>query len=122
MIKINNIDFTDCVQESTYAVDQKDVFTKWTDANGRDHRNVTRRRISGSFDLVFVEGYKKTYAEFMAAVKAATTDGALEITLSVNNTDEIKTIECYHSIEFSPILEISKDRKFRKCTFSLEER
>lgn len=122
MIEVNGIDFTECVQETTYKVDEQDVFTKWTDANGVDHRKVIRQRITGSFDLVFIEGYKKTYTEFMEAVKAAKTDGALEITLSVNNLDEVKTISCFYSIKFKAPQKIAEGRTFRKCTFTLEER
>lgn len=121
MISINGIDFTKSVQEKSYKIDSHPIYSQWTDADGRAHRNVTRRRISGSFDLVFVEGMTRDYSDFLAAIEAAETDGELRITLSINNLDEVKEIICFYSIDFKPPRKISEERTLRKCTFKLEE-
>lgn len=122
MININGIDFTKNVQESTYKVDQQPVYTKWTDANGTNHREITRERVSGSFDLVFVEGMGHTYEEFLAAMKAATVRGVLTASFSVNNIAQDKTIDCFYMIAYDAPRKISEGRTFRKCKFTLEER
>ena len=59
VFKVNNIDFSDHVLAGTYEISEVPVYTEWTDANGRDHHEVYRKRLQGSFDMYF-----KTVSDF----------------------------------------------------------
>lgn len=121
--KINDIDFTACVQESTYKVDSEDVFSSYVDANWKTHKIKVREKIRGSFDLMFIESYSPmSYDEFLSALAAVKDDEVTTATVFVNNQNTEKTIECYVTVSMAPVKKISEGRFYRKCTVNLEER
>lgn len=67
MVKINGIDFSDFVQESSYKVNETDVFEEWTDGNHIKHRVNYRQKIKGEFQLVFIKA--EDFEAFMTAKK-----------------------------------------------------
>lgn len=61
MFKVGNLDFSNRVLSGSYNVQNNDMFESWTDANGKEHRSSYRKRMGGSFDMLF-----KTIDEFKA--------------------------------------------------------
>lgn len=61
LLKIDNIDFSNAVNERNYSVNHSDIYKEWIDINQRTHRETLRRQISGNVQLVFtaenIEGF-----------------------------------------------------------------
>lgn len=97
---INNVDFSNHVLAGTYDIGDVPIYTEWTDANGRDHREVFRKRTQGSFDMSFRTVTE--FEEFNQAYKAVRKDSGLtRVSLMNNSTNLVERKDVY--LEFSPI-------------------
>lgn len=100
VFKINDTDFSDHVLAGSYDISEVPVYTEWTDANGRDHREVFRKRLQGSFDMYF-----KTvddFEEFNEAYRLIRLDSGLTRVMIMNNsTNQLEQKDVY--LEFAPI-------------------
>lgn len=97
---VNNVDFSDHVLAGTFEVGDIPIYTEWTDANGRDHREVYRKRLQGSFDMFFRTVTE--FEEFNLAYKTARRESGLTTIMIMNNSNnQVEQKEVY--IEFSPI-------------------
>lgn len=117
---INNIDFSDHVLGGSYEVGDIPIYTEWTDANGRDHREVYRKRLQGSFDMYF-----KTVAdfeEFNQAYKTVRQDSGLtRVSIMNNSTNQVEQKDVY--FEFSPVRNRRNDWEdyYEKFTVEVKE-
>lgn len=92
--KIGTTDITPWIDIQDYDMQASDVYTTWTDANDVDHRVVTRRRISGKFQVGFDKA--ADFAAFTALlISAKNADGYYSVTAYVNNTGETVTFDAY---------------------------
>lgn len=81
-------DYTSAVDWQNYNVNQEDVVTTWTDANYRDHENVTRTRIFGTVDVGFsLENRLTAFLNVLSRARAS--DGTNKLTLYVENTNTV---------------------------------
>lgn len=97
---VNDVDFSDHVLAGTFEISDVPIYTEWTDANGRDHREVYRKRLQGSFDMYFRTVTE--FEEFNQAYKTARRDSGLTtITIMNNSTNQVEQKDVY--IDFSPI-------------------
>lgn len=97
---VNDIDFSDHVLAGTFEISDVPIYTEWTDANGRDHREVYRKRLQGSFDMYFRTVTE--FEEFNQAYKTARRDSGLTtITIMNNSTNQVEQKDVY--LDFSPI-------------------
>lgn len=98
LLKINNVDFTDnVIHQKGYSVLSQDIYTRWTDGNHIEHREVSRQRVSGSFNMVFrSEAEFNTFIEAIAAVK---TSGYCPIQVWVNTTKTLTSIQAFVDIK-----------------------
>ena len=95
--------FTDNVVGGSYAINSKDVFTSWTDANGITHREVIRQQVTGSFNLAFQT--MDEYNDFVSYIQRSfEDDNYLQCEMTVNNTGEDKEFNAY--ITFTPSRDI----------------
>jgi len=111
ILNINGTDFSGNVEVGSYKVNTNDVFSSWTDANGANHRQITRQQISGSFKMGFRS--MEDYSEFIN--KAFTTrdsEGWVPCYLYVNNLNTSKSCKMY--ISFTPELGKNGTRNFVK--------
>jgi hypothetical protein len=53
LLEIDNINFSNAVNRRNYAVNHSDIYREWTDINQRKHREVIRRQIQGTMQLIF---------------------------------------------------------------------
>lgn len=123
-LKIGTTDVTSAVQESTYKIDRKAVYDEWTNANNVTKHSNIRRKISGSFDMVFLPGYSMDYDDFLTILNANTIGDVTTVSLSVNNLDgEVVTINCFFEISFSPIRDTNNGSGiyYKRCTVKLQE-
>lgn len=97
---VNDVDFSDHVLAGTFEISDVPIYTEWTDANGRDHREVYRKRLQGSFDMYFRTVTE--FEEFNQAYKTARRDSGLTtITIMNNSTNQVEQKDVY--LDFSPI-------------------
>lgn len=85
---INWVDFTDCIKLPTYDVNSEDINEDWDDANYETHRIVTRKRISGKFEMIFptMTRYKE-FLNYLELSKQLNGSGIayVELKVHVNN-------------------------------------
>ena len=98
LLKINNVDFTDRVNQRSYNVQKQDEYETWTDGNWITHHETVRTRVSGSIDLTFLT--EAQYTAFNAAIAAVKTAGGYcPVQLWINNTKELATINAFLTIQ-----------------------
>lgn len=125
LFSLNGIDYTKFVMEKQYNIKQEDVYgnTAWVDANYVKHRSVVRTEVSGSFVLQFDK--EDEYDEFLGHVESSKTAGHNPITIYVNNTNKLKSIEAYLTID-SNVLKTTeafgREFAFASVTVMVEER
>lgn len=100
VFKIGDTDFSNHVLSGSYKINEVDEFTSWTDANGREHRNIYRTKTSGSFDVLFktVTDYEIFQNAYMYAKNKA---GLVRVTLMDNQSNQLKVIDAY--LDFTPV-------------------
>lgn len=117
---INLTDFTKYIVSPTYQVNQQDDYESWKDANGIKHRVVYRSRISGSFDMKFID--RAQYETFLTALETVKQDGYYTVLLYVNNTLTLQTADVFIQIEPAMAAQYSKVPEMNKFKVTVEER
>lgn len=93
LFSVNNVDFTRYIISSSYDMAKEDEYIEWKDAYGFKRKDIYRTRISGSFELKFINRAK--YNEFLGALSAVKTDGYYPVTVFVNTTLATETINAF---------------------------
>ena len=87
------VDFTDCVKLPSYDVNSEDINEDWDDADYVTHRIVTRKRISGKFEMIFpsIERYRQ-FLFLLDQSKEYNGEGIayVELKVHVNNVLDIR--------------------------------
>jgi hypothetical protein len=102
LLTIGIHDYTENIKMPTYKVNEIDVYNEWTDANGRNHRDIYRTSIEGSFTLWFddIERYEQFLNDISYGV-TKTTEGYNILTVYINNKNERKTGYFYMDIQMA---------------------
>lgn len=101
IVNIAGVDFSGNVKVGTYKVNSEDVYSGWTDANGIEHRHITRQRVSGTFEMQFRN--MAQFKEFTEHIESNTTkDGYVPCHIFVNNLAKRKSCNMY--ISYKPSL------------------
>lgn len=121
LASINGTDISNYIQESTYEINQRDVYKGWMDANYNIHREKIRTRVVGSFDLVFLT--ETDYTAFLTLLNTNTdASGMLTITLYVTNINASASYNVFFEFENNVNREISANYFYKRCTMDIEER
>lgn len=120
LFSVNNVDFTRSIISTSYEMNKQDVFEAWTDANGISHRSIYRSKISGSFELKFINRAK--YNAFISALNAVKTDGYYPVTVYVNNTLATETINAFVHIAPSMTAQYSDYPEMEQFSVEVEQR
>ncbi len=120
LFEVLETDFTPYIVSKTYKMNQQDTYESWVDGNGITHRNVYRSKISGSFEMKFIN--RTAYGSFLAALDAVKTDGYHIVTVFVNNKLLPKTIEAFITIEPSMTAQYSNVPEFEQFSVKVEQR
>lgn len=84
--KIDGVDLTEYVQESSYSMDAEDEYKEWQDGTYTTHHPFERSRVSGKVVLALVGGVTRaSYSSVLKLIKEATVDGQLKATVYVQN-------------------------------------
>ena len=120
LFEVLETDFTPYIVSGSYKMNQQDSYEEWTDGNGIKHRNVYRTKISGSFEMKFIN--RAAYGSFLAALDAVKTDGYYTVTVFVNNTLFPQTIEAFITIEPSMAAQYLHIPEFEQFSVKVEQR
>lgn len=103
IFKIGSNDYTNNVlNDGNYKVNNVEEYIEWTDANFTIHRDIRRKRVSGTFNMMFRT--KASYEAFIAYIASTKTNGYNICEIKCNN--EINTLENVKLfINFTPTLE-----------------
>lgn len=100
VLKVNNIDFSSNIIAGTYNIVDEMIYTEWQDANGRNHRDVYRTQLRGSFDMFFES--VDDFEVFNHAYKAVRSlSGLTPVVIRNNSTNNLENKDVY--LQFSPI-------------------
>jgi len=119
---IGNNDYSGKVLMDTYNVNQMDVYSQWEDANGRTHRDVYRKKVVGSFDMLISDLVE--YQDFISDVQTHTVNGGyVRCKIAINNTNA-ENVQKDLFIDYSSIVTRSAlNRKgYLSFTVNIEER
>ena len=106
LLKIGNVNFTDCIVSDTYAVDSVPVIETWEDIQGNSYARKIKDKIIGTFDLFFTDmtAYNEFYSTLRANMKsndlcpAIVCDNKKNQNVSVDLLFDFKPIRKKHSI------------------------
>ena len=122
VFKIGDNDYSAKVVMDTYNVNRIDIYTEWEDANGTVHRDVYRRRISGSFDMM-IEKISE-YQAFIADVQNSTQNGGyVPCLVCVNNYNQENVVANMY-IDYAPVktMQSNYTKGYLTFTVNVEER
>lgn len=88
LYSLNWVDYTDCIKLPSYDVNSEDINEDWDDANYETHRIVTRKRISGKFEMIFPTFTRyKEFLNYLELSKQLNGSGIayVELKVHVNN-------------------------------------
>lgn len=120
LFEVSNTDFTPFIISKSYKMNQQDSYEEWTDGNGITHRNVYRSKISGSFEMKFIN--RAAYGSFLSALSTVKTDGYHTVTVFVNNTLSPQTIEAFITIEPSMTAQYTNIPEFEQFNVKVVQR
>lgn len=107
LLVINNHDFTQHVKVPSWKVTKEPEYEEWKDGNYATRREITRTRISGSFTLLYDDiSELDSFFDMVETMKAASTTGAITMTVYVNNLHNVETINAF--IKYTPANEKPK--------------
>ena len=96
-LEINETDFSSNVIQRSYNIQKAEEYATWVDGNWITHREISRTRVSGSFNMTFLS--ENAYESFLSAVEAVKTSGGYcPIKLWVNTSKQLETINAFLTI------------------------
>lgn len=120
-LKINGIDFTKYITEDSYSMDANPVTEEWEDADIHYHEGEYRKRIEGSFELVFITD--TDYNNFINNMTIATSDGLTTLNVYVGGLiNDMVQSQFYCKIKSSSKRDAKADRVVNKLTVQIKER
>lgn len=85
-----SLDITPFIVLNSYAVSNQPIYTEWTDGNGHERRAIKRRKLQGTFSVMFFKA--SDYRDFLSAIENSRVSGYDFIVANVydNKTREVK--------------------------------
>ena len=121
-VKIGNTDVTAAVQESTYEVNQESHFESWVNANNVTMHTNPYKKVSGTFDMVFIPGLSMEYSTFLNLLTENTVGDVTSISLSVNNLDgALMNINAFVTVKMDPIRDLKNGYYYKRANIKVEE-
>lgn len=124
LFKIGNKDFTRYIKVPSYVINNVDVYTEWTDANRKTHRDVSRQKMQGTFSLLF--STESEYYNFIDTIKQYKDKGGgfvAPVSLYANNENKLLTdLEVFIDAEYADYLPVISFSENEGIDISIEER
>lgn len=122
LVSIRTTDLTDYVQESTYIVNEEDVYEEWLDGNYAKHRIKVRTKIKGSFEVALFGMNGITAERFINIWETGVSNSIVSVGLWIMNKSKFRLAECYYSITGTRRRELSDGNVLEILTIEVEEK
>lgn len=122
LAKINDIDITEHISESSYSMNAEPQFESWQDGNYVEHRIKARERISGSFSVAVYGRNGMTAKSFIELVDEATSNNVTTMLVYVQNRAKFELIEAYVTITGTAHRELENGTALDVLEVIVEER
>lgn len=99
---VNGTDISQYINEQTYTMKREREFESWYDGNFVEHRNYTRSKVKGSFEVALWGKNGMTLDAFLTLWNAAVANDKVTILLFVQNSGTMEAVEAF--FDFSPVL------------------
>lgn len=119
---LGQVDYSDHVIAGTYDINNKPQYRTWEDGNCKTRRTKLRDQIVGSFNMFFrTESDYEDFLDDIEAAKDVTKDGAVSISITVNNT--LEQADTYAYIDYNLVRNIDGAWQdyFEVFTVNIEE-
>lgn len=119
---VGQVDYSDHVIAGTYDINNKPQYRTWEDGNCKTRRTKLRDQIVGSFNMFFrTESDYEDFLDDIEAAKDVTKDGAVSISITVNNT--LEQADTYAYIDYNLVRNIDGAWQdyFEVFTVNIEE-
>ena len=121
LASINGTDISAYIQESTYKMNQENVYEEWEDASHYTHREQLRTRVVGSFELVFVQ--ESDLTSFLTLMNNnMDTNKRLTISVFVSNINAFNEYVMFADFESISDRSISNSYFYKRFSLALAER
>ena len=120
---VDGKDFTHHITVPSYKVNKNQAYEEWTDSNYVTHREITRTKVSGNFKLLYDEIVElDEFFDTIEALKAASDDGSIEVTVYLNNLHTTETVHVFVSYSPSNEKPFFQKQKVSGFEVTIEER
>lgn len=118
---VNGTDITKHINSKSYKMNSSKNYQSWLDGNYREHRIYTRSKIQGSFTVILYGQDDILTQDFIDNWNGAVDNDVVTITLYVQNTNKMETIEAYFEFDGSFHREMINGEYCDKLSIKIEE-
>lgn len=103
IFKLNTVDYSSHVVAESYAVNYIDIYDEWTDGGQIKHKDVIRRKLSGTFQMYF-KSDTDLQTFLTALTNCKTTSNTYPVTMKANN-DTVASLQSSKNVflDFAPV-------------------
>lgn len=121
VFKIGASDYSNRVVAGSYSVNSQDVYKSWEDINKIEHREKIRERITGTFDMCFLN--ISEYDEFNASLEAVKQpDLSYRVVICDNKKNVVKEIDAFISFTLTRNVNGRWNPIYEKFKVNIQER
>ena len=120
---INTIlDITENISVPSYKVNLLDGYDEWTDSNKITHRDITHKKVEGTFDMIFLT--QESFLSFLAALKLyKKQNGSYDCSVYCVNHMGVINGEMFIDVEPADILPyLGEYKEYEKLTVTVKQR
>lgn len=115
------LDLTEWIEVPTWECNSEAVYNDWTDANYMNHRDVVRRRITGSFSVKPPSAAAQVYMIEKIRDNINENTDIIKLRVYINNRHETKAISAFLDFSFKDDLPYAGTGKAEGIDISFEE-
>lgn len=121
LLTINNRDYTPHILVPSWNVCTEEIFTEWIDGFGTYHRDVTRKRVTGSWDFLFTRPADfSTFLDDLEAVRTA--NNSYTVSAYIDNEEITETLDAFLTFDVNMTRIAGGSVDPDRFTVTLEER
>ena len=114
------VDYTNNIVVPTYKVDSKSEFNEWMDGDLILHHCEKRKRLEGSFTLLFND--PDSYQDFLELYNDALVDGYINAYVYANNLRQLKLTQVFLEFELADEMPFMGIKEIDGIEITLKER
>jgi hypothetical protein len=119
--KIGSTDLSSKMDYQNYSMNNLPVFQSWTDGNMIEHRNSIRSRITGSFELNYMNASDMTaFLNLMSS--EMNVNGYYSVTAYVQNKNAVESFEAFIEYDAETKFDFTNNREYHLIKMNVRQR